>query len=128
MDFTARVIVHEDLAQEGADAITRLYANSYRRDRVSTHPLYDSDSGRSVAEIGIIVIPKPYVVVDHAASIHGSPFAYDREVEMIFYGSGVAGGAVGEPVRTIDLAPSLAKLAGIAPPTEIDGRPLILSD
>jgi hypothetical protein len=128
MDFTARVIVHEDLAEGGSDAITRLYANSYRQGRVSTHPLYDSDSGRSVAEFGIIVIPKPYVVIDHAASIHGSPFAYDLEVEMIFYGSGVAPATVRDSARTIDLAPSLAKLAGIAPLADIDGSPLNLSN
>lgn len=130
VDFVARVITPEDRAAGtgSADPVTRLYANSYWPGRTSTHPLYESESERSVAEFGIIVVPHPYVVVDWAASIHGSPYAYDREVEMLFYGPGVTAGTSLRRARTVDAAPTLARIAGIAPIGPIDGKPLELTD
>ena len=55
---------------------------------------------------------------------HGSPFYYDRWVPLILVGQGVVGGIVDSPVRPMDLAPTLAKLAGVPFPDDLDGRPL----
>ena len=55
---------------------------------------------------------------------HGTPYYYDRHVPLIFYGSGVDAGTSTESVRTVDIAPTLAWLAGVAAPTDLDGRPL----
>ena len=57
-------------------------------------------------------------------STHGSAYWYDRHVPLIFYGAGVEAGQSAEPVRTVDVAPTLARLIGIAFPDDIDGRPL----
>jgi arylsulfatase A-like enzyme len=57
---------------------------------------------------------------------HGSPFYYDRWVPLILVGQGVVGGIVDSPVRPMDLAPTLAKLAGVPFPDDLDGRPLPL--
>ena len=128
IDFIARVITPESIDRPNpGDPILGLYANSYRPGRTSVHPLYNSESERSVAEFGIVVVPHPYTVVDWAASIHGSPWAYDREVEMIFYGPGVTPGATPNPARTVDVAPTLAKLARIEPLSAIDGKVLDLA-
>jgi predicted AlkP superfamily pyrophosphatase or phosphodiesterase len=56
---------------------------------------------------------------------HGSPFHYDRWVPMILMGPGIQAGKVEEKVRPMDLAPTLAALAGIPYPEDLDGRPLI---
>lgn len=56
---------------------------------------------------------------------HGSPYYYDRHVPLIFFGAGVVGGRSEDPVRTVDIAPTLASLAGIAVPTDLDGRLLL---
>jgi arylsulfatase A-like enzyme len=56
---------------------------------------------------------------------HGSPFHYDRWVPLILMGPGVEPGKVDERVRPMDLAPTLAALAGIPYPDDLDGRPLI---
>lgn len=128
-DWVYRVIKEADLENDGDekdDAILRLYANAHRRGRTSLHPLYADEAGRSAAEHGLIVVPDPYAVVDWAASIHGSPFDYDRDVEMIFMGPGVKPGASAVPARTIDVAPTLAKLAGIRAAGELDGKVLPL--
>lgn len=122
-DFVERVISVDELetaAQSPNDAMLALYARSYRPGRVSLHPFY-SVGRRSAAEFGLIVVTRPNVVVDWAASIHGSPHAYDRHVAMAFYGPGVRAGSDPSAVRTVDVAPTLAALAGVRPTHEIDG-------
>jgi len=55
---------------------------------------------------------------------HGSPYWYDRWVPLVFLGAGVQPGRSEEAVHTVDLAPTLAFLAGIAVPEGLDGRVL----
>ncbi|HEX9011707.1 MAG TPA: alkaline phosphatase family protein [Holophagaceae bacterium] len=55
---------------------------------------------------------------------HGSPWAYDRRVPLVFWGPWKAG-ARPEPVRTVDLAPTLARELGIKPGA-VDGGALDL--
>jgi hypothetical protein len=57
---------------------------------------------------------------------HGSPYRYDRWVPLILMGPNVEGGTVNTLVRPLDLAPTLAELAGIPFPDDLDGRPLVL--
>ncbi|WP_306524100.1 alkaline phosphatase family protein [Dokdonella sp.] len=55
---------------------------------------------------------------------HGSPWAYDRRVPLVFWGPW-KGGARPEPVRTVDLAPTLAHELGLKPGA-VDGKVLDL--
>ena len=55
---------------------------------------------------------------------HGSPYWYDRHVEMMMLGPGVAPGSSDTPVYTVDFAPTLAALARIRAPDDLDGRRL----
>ena len=57
---------------------------------------------------------------------HGSPYYYDRWVPLIVMGPGIEAGLVETPVRPLDLAPTLAGLAGVLFPDDLDGRPLPL--
>ena len=52
---------------------------------------------------------------------HGSPYDYDSNVPVIFYGAGVKPGRHKEFVRTVDLAPTLAEIAGVRPGEKLDG-------
>jgi predicted AlkP superfamily pyrophosphatase or phosphodiesterase len=56
---------------------------------------------------------------------HGSPYLYDRQVPLIFMGSGIESGRVSAPVRTVDVAPTLAALAAVPFPDDLDGRALL---
>ena len=56
---------------------------------------------------------------------HGTPYYYDRHVPLIFYGAGVERGVSVDPVKTVDIAPTLAELAGITTPDDLDGQPLL---
>ncbi|HMB52918.1 MAG TPA: alkaline phosphatase family protein, partial [Thermoanaerobaculia bacterium] len=55
---------------------------------------------------------------------HGSPYAYDTHVPLVFRIPGVAPARVGEPVETADLAPTLAALLGVEMGDEVDGTDL----
>lgn len=52
---------------------------------------------------------------------HGSPYDYDSHVPLIFFGMGVRPGRYPAFVRTVDLAPTLARLAGVHPTERLDG-------
>ncbi|MEP6507346.1 MAG: alkaline phosphatase family protein, partial [Gemmatimonadales bacterium] len=56
---------------------------------------------------------------------HGSPYDIDSHVPVIFYGAGFARGKFDEFVRTVDIAPTLARRLGIKPSEQIDGVPLM---
>ena len=76
----------------------------------------------------ILVAMKPFVVfgtppTDYPTG-HGSPNGYDRRVPLIFWGPWKAGERR-EPVRTVDLAPTLAHELGLQP-GPVDGKVLDL--
>jgi len=60
--------------------------------------------------------------VGGAISSHGSPWDYDRRVPIVFWWPGAEGQERFLPMRTIDIAPTLANLIGVKPDAEIDGR------
>jgi predicted AlkP superfamily pyrophosphatase or phosphodiesterase len=55
---------------------------------------------------------------------HGRPYWYDRHVPLIFFGPGIARGRDSTRVSTTDLAPTLARLARVAFPSDVDGKAL----
>lgn len=60
--------------------------------------------------------------VGGAISSHGSPWDYDRRVPIIFWWPGANGQERFLPMRTIDIAPTLAHLIGVKPTDALDGR------
>ncbi len=56
---------------------------------------------------------------------HGSPYFYDRWVPLIVMGPDVEVGRTDQRVQPVDLAPTLAWLAGIPFPDDLDGKPLL---
>lgn len=53
---------------------------------------------------------------------HGSVWDYDRRVPIIFWRPGERGEEHFWPIRTIDIAPTLANLIGVPTPSTVDGR------
>lgn len=56
---------------------------------------------------------------------HGTPYSYDTDVPIVFVSRISAPGRSDERVRTVDIAPTLARLLGVVPPKDIDGHPLV---
>jgi arylsulfatase A-like enzyme len=125
--FVAQVYDSLTLAGPGspADSYLRLYRNSYRPDRVARLPLFRLDDGTSaIAAAGLMVRLRRGTMIDLDRTIHGSPYRYDRRVPIIFLGAGVPRGVSDAPARTVDVAPTLARLLAIPVPVPISGRAL----
>jgi len=113
--FTAEELLATDPAATGSPRDSSLRVLLRR----SFHPDRSGD---------ILVAVKPFVVfgtppTDYPTG-HGTPNAYDRRVPLIFWGPWRAGQRR-EPVRTVDLAPTLAHELGLQPGT-VDGKALDL--
>jgi predicted AlkP superfamily pyrophosphatase or phosphodiesterase len=102
-----------------ADSFSVLFRNSNHPDR--WHWGYRSEGSGMLFRFVEGMYPDPLP----RGTGHGSPYYYDRHVPLIFYGKGVGRGVSEDPVRTVDVAPTLAGLAGIRVPEDLDGVSLI---
>ncbi len=113
--FTAEELLATDPAVSGHPRDTALRVLLRR----SFHPDRSGD---------LLVAVKPFVVFGTPPSEypagHGSPNAYDRRVPLVFWGPW-KGGERRDPVRIVDLAPTLARELGIKPGA-VDGQALDL--
>ncbi len=126
--FIEEVLVVEDLtAGEPSDSFAILFRNSIHPDRplLSTFeaslrtPLFAANGVKVRFTENVLITPYP------DGTDHGSPYWHDRHVPMIFLGATVSSGSSDEPVHTVDMAPTLAHLAGILYPPDLDGRPIL---
>ncbi len=77
----------------------------------------------------LVAIPKPFWMFGEAtplATTHGTPYSYDTHVPVIFYGAGVKAGIFTTASSPLDIAPTLAALLKIEPPSNSVGQ--ILSE
>lgn len=81
------------------------------------HPLRSGD-------MAIVLLPG-WMAYGPKGTSHGSPYPYDTQVPMIFYGAGILAGGTARAVDITQIAPTLSDLLGIAPPHGATGEPLI---
>ena len=105
----AKVWTPEEI-ERGENEFARLYRNSFDRER----------SGDLVVQIAPTCLISPF----DEGTTHGTPYLYDRAIPLIFWGAGIEGGRMPGPAKTVDIAPTLARRLGIAPPSALDGQPL----
>ena len=74
----------------------------------------------------LFVTPKPgYIFISEAnGTTSGSPYNYDTQVPLIMAGRGVQQGRFGHTSSPADIAPTIAALLGIEPPSISEGRVL----
>jgi hypothetical protein len=112
VDWIERGLPLELLAgTEEGDSILDLYRASFHPDRLGTR----------VAQWGVEALPDEATLVRGSGTTHGQPWMHDRAVPLVFFGPGVGAGVTMDPVRTVDLAPTLADLLGIPAPDDLDG-------
>jgi arylsulfatase A-like enzyme len=72
----------------------------------------------------VIGVPELNSVGIEYGTHHGSPWSYDTHVPLLLYGLPFRPGVYRQAVEPVDLAPTLASLLGIAPPSHSVGRVL----
>lgn len=87
------------------DAITRRWTHQFPRQ----------------SNVELVITQTPYTLFTTLVASHGSPYDYDTQVPLIFYGGWFAPGRYTNFARTVDLAPTLAAIAGVNPTERIDG-------
>ncbi|MEO8367920.1 MAG: alkaline phosphatase family protein [Candidatus Solibacter sp.] len=88
------------------------------RFRNSFHPARSGD---------VMLSYKPEYVEEYGQGrgiSYGSLYNYDVRVPLCFYGPQFGPGIFEAPVRSVDIAPTLARAMGIPPPSSSDGRVL----
>lgn len=83
--------------------------------RAQANSFFPSRSG------DLLLVPRPYWPWDSSApgrsrsygTTHGTPYAYDRRVPVLFMGYGIRPGEYFESVTPADIAPTLAALCGV---------------
>jgi predicted AlkP superfamily pyrophosphatase or phosphodiesterase len=69
---------------------------------------------------------EPYILVDDepTGTGHGTLWAYDQQVPLLFYGSRIVPGVRRTPAAVADIAPTLSALLGLTAPGGAQGRVL----
>ena len=80
------------------------------------------------ADAGVVLVvtlqPGSVWASESPIAMHGQPSEDDSHVPIIFWGRGVKRGTYRGRVNTVDIAPTLGRLLGVAPLSVIDGRVL----
>lgn len=73
----------------------------------------------------LYVVQKPYVIFSSNTATHGSPYNYDTNVPLIFYGPRwFRAGKQPQAAAVVDIAPTLGYVLEVRPPAGSEGRVL----
>ena len=106
-------------------------AGYFTRSQIALGDLPPSETGRRYAHSAssyggwwVILAPDAYVVGYPPGTDHSSPYTYDTHVPLAFFGLPFHPGTYRGHAEPVDLAPTLASLLGISPPSHSVGRVL----
>ena len=69
-----------------------------------------------------LILKKYWIYTSNTGTTHGSPYDYDAHIPLIFATGNTKSTIRNEYIRSIDIAPSLAKILNISYPKDINGR------
>lgn len=119
LSFVAEAMTSDELGHGApADSFITLYRRAFRADRPAD----------SLARLGLMVRPGRGDLLTHSTggTSHGSPYWYDRWVPLVFLGADIAPARISRHAAAVDVAPTLAALAGVPVPDDLDGHALAL--
>jgi predicted AlkP superfamily pyrophosphatase or phosphodiesterase len=124
----------EKVEQAIADALTESKGIALAGERSGLSPLQETPAVGQIRRNfhasrsgDIYVVQEPYWFMFEKgpiAAMHGSPWRYDTHVPIIFAGVKVPSKTVHRLVHPVDVAPTLAALLGMTPPSSAQGTPL----
>jgi len=120
----------EQAAKEAVSAIPHVF-RAYTGEQLTNKASWQDLVGRRVLNghnlsrgADVYVLLDPYWMFGAAGTTHGSAFNYDAHVPVVFMGAGVRPGKYDQNVATVDIAPTLATLLEVDPPSGSAGRAL----
>ena len=85
------------------------------------HPIAVSFDPRRSGDVALVPEAYSFFSGGTTGTTHGSPYAYDRHVPLLFFGFGISPGVYAEACRPNDIAPTIAHILGLSPPEGCDG-------
>jgi hypothetical protein len=122
----------EEVAAEAAASQPDVAA-AFTRTQFLTGTLPNTPIGRKAANSfnpkrsgDVFLVFMPYAVPSSSATgtTHGTPWNYDAQVPLIFWGSAFKAGFYATPCQPIDLVATLAAVLGLTQPSGAQGTPL----
>ncbi len=104
------------------DRVPQLAASAARGDKIARRWLHSVPPDLH-AVLTVTLEPYFYWYTTRYAT-HGTPHDYDAHIPMLFMGPMFVPGTYTGPVRSVDIAPTLAAAIGIEPTEPVDGRVL----
>ena len=104
------------------DRVTQLAAAAARGDKIATRWVHSLPHDMPAV---LTVTLKPYFywyAIRYAT--HGTPYDYDARIPIVFMGPTFVAGTYTRPVRSVDIAPTLAAAIGVEPTEPLDGHVL----
>ena len=112
------------------------FAAAYTRTEIASRsragaPFFDAVTKAWHAELSgdiqVVLKPNWMFTSSSASTTHGSPYPYDTNVPILFYGPAwTRAGRIDQRVEVVDIAPTLSALLGVAAPAASEGKPLPL--
>ena len=135
LDDNAFLVAHvkeEEAEKAVGEAMKNLgIRDYYTKSQLAEGEIRNDELGRqylnSYSPLGswfVMGVPNFYTVGSAAGTDHASPYKYDTYVPLAFYGVPFHPGTYRDRSEPIDMAPTLASLLGINPPTHSVGRVL----
>jgi predicted AlkP superfamily pyrophosphatase or phosphodiesterase len=120
------------VAARAAMAVPTIWA-AFTRTQFLTGQLRDTPLARKAANSynptrsgDVFLIAQPFAVITNnmTGTSHGTPWNYDAQVPLVFWGHAFNPGTYASSAQPIDLASTLAAALGVTQPSAAQGRPL----
>ncbi|MBI3473691.1 MAG: alkaline phosphatase family protein [Candidatus Solibacter usitatus] len=116
------------VAAEAALTVAHV-ARVYTRDQLTGGVAMEDAIGRRIMNgyhhargADVMIVLEPYWMYASRGTTHGTPYGYDTHVPVIFMGAGVKAGRYPQRIIPNDIAPTLAYLLEVEPPSGAAGR------
>jgi Type I phosphodiesterase / nucleotide pyrophosphatase len=120
----------EQAARETVSGIPHVF-RAYTGEQLTNKASWQDLVGRRVLNghnlsrgADVYILLDPYWMFGATGTTHGTAFNYDAHVPVVFMGAGVRPGRYDQNIATVDIAPTLAALLEVDPPSGSAGRVL----